>query len=527
MAILRFSRASSLCTGLVAVTGVLIPPAASAAPQSGPTLQVLETCGAHGDFPDAALLQGGDGRIYGTCQQGGAHGGGTVFVMDTDGANPAVVFDFDGAAGGFEPTGVIQGSDGLLYGTTEYGGANGFGIVYRVHTDGSGFEVLYDLDNTTTGAYPLATLIQASDGLLYGTTYSGGANNAGTVFQLATDGSFFNVILDFDGANTGAEPLGALIEGAGGVLYGTTVWGGTGSGVVFKLSPPSGHRFYWSCLRLVDFDGGSMGYGPNSTLLQASDGALYGTTYSAGANGLGTIFKVQPDGTGFAVLQNLFGTIGSGGSKGPMVERADGKLYGTLSYDGAHGAGTAFKMQKDGNGFEVLYDFDYYGVSAGYPNGLIVASDGNLYGSTLWGDPGAGVRAGVVYRLDYLASWTNYGSGLAGKLGVPGFVANSNPLLGKKLSLTVDNSRGVATGATLFIGLSRASIPVKGGTLLVGSTLLLDTFVMPAPSLTIDGDLPSDPALAGFVLDLQVIEADPAAAKGLSFTPGLELVLGW
>ena len=133
----------------------------------------------------------------------------------------------------------------------------------------------------------------------------------------------------------------------------------------------------------------------------------------------------------------------------------------------------------------------------------------------------------LVDRDAQSAGWTNYGAGFAGTNGVPGLSARADPVLGTKLTLDVENSRGAATPATLFLGSSRASIPTaKGGTLLVDAFLFLP-LALPPVDLPVSGSLPDDPTLVGLTIDLQVVEADPGAAFGLSFTAGLELKLGY
>jgi len=133
----------------------------------------------------------------------------------------------------------------------------------------------------------------------------------------------------------------------------------------------------------------------------------------------------------------------------------------------------------------------------------------------------------VFVRDQLVARWSNYGAGLAGTHGVPALTSSGNPVLGATITVSVDNSRGTSTTGLLFLGFQRAQIPTHfGGDLLVVPALILPiTFSYGADSFT--GTLPSDPTLAGFAIDLQVVEADPGALKGVSFTAGLELVLGY
>jgi Tol biopolymer transport system component len=146
----------------------------------------------------------------------------------------------------------------------------------------------------------------------------------------------------------------------------------------------------------------------------------------------------------------------------------------------------------------------------------LVANDNNLEVDTF-----------LVDRDAELAAWSNYGAGYAGTHGVPNLTARADPVLGTSLTLDVENSSGAPAAATLLLGLHRASIPTgKGGTLLVDAFLFLPV-ALPAVDLPLGGSLPDDPTLVGAIVDLQAVEADPGAAYRLSFTPGLELTLGY
>ena len=155
-----------------------------------------------------------------------------------------VLKNLDNSTTGANPrAGLVQGTDGALYGTTQINGiTGGTGTVFKLNPDGSGFTVLKNLDYSTTGAYPYAGLVQGTDGALYGTTTSGGSSDYGTVFKLKPDGSGFTVLQNLDYSTTGAYPAGGLVQGTDGALYGTTSEGGSSdAGTVFRLSfgPPA------------------------------------------------------------------------------------------------------------------------------------------------------------------------------------------------------------------------------------------------------------------------------------------------
>jgi len=189
-------------------------------------------------------VQTSEGSLYGSAYQGGTNGNGTVFRVTTNGIF-SVLHSFTGTNNGANPyAGLLQAADGVLYGTTFFGGAFGFGSIYKLTTNGV-FSTLFSFGNTN-GANPQAALIQVADGTLYGTTANGGLYTNqfgvghGTIFKLTTNGSF-STLLSFNDTN-GSHPLASLLLATDGSLYGTTANGGdSGNGTVFRLdiaTPP-------------------------------------------------------------------------------------------------------------------------------------------------------------------------------------------------------------------------------------------------------------------------------------------------
>ena len=297
--------------------------------------------------------------------------------------------------GAFPVAGLIQGLDGALYGTAQSGGSFGAGTVFKLNPDGTGFTVLKNFDSLTTGDRPTGTLIQGADGALYGTAAQGGSSGFGTVFKLNPDGTGFIVLKHFDSSTTGEAPWDGLIQGADGALYGTAVRGGTrGYGTVFKLNP-DGTGF----TVLKSFDLYTTGGGPLAGVMQGTDGALYGTAPEGGSGGAGTIFKLNPNGTGFTVLLN-FDFLTGAFSLARLIQRTDGALYGTASQGGlGYGLryGTVFKLNMDGSGFVVLKKFDNEAATSHNPYArLMEGTDGSLYGTTAFGGD---ANVGTVFRL--------------------------------------------------------------------------------------------------------------------------------
>jgi uncharacterized repeat protein (TIGR03803 family) len=194
-----------------------------------------------GQLPYAGLIQGSDGVLYGTTQQGGSGGYGTVFKLGTSGGSFSILYNFDFAVGsGYSPwAGLLQGSDAAFYGTVP-SGPSSQGAVFRLTAAGS-YTVLHTFGSAPgDGQMPYGALIQASDGALYGTTSAGGSASLGTVYKLNLDGSDYAVVYSFGPIpGDGQQPKAALMQGSDGALFGTTQLGGdVAVGTVFRLHPP-------------------------------------------------------------------------------------------------------------------------------------------------------------------------------------------------------------------------------------------------------------------------------------------------
>jgi uncharacterized repeat protein (TIGR03803 family) len=366
------------------------------------TLKYFGQSSVDGINPAAPLMIHSNGVLYGTTEQGGTNGQGTIFKLNKDGSGYAVLKSFIGNGDGANPVaGLLQGSDGALYGTTswdrESGGiVTGSGTMFRINPDGSAFQVLRHFAGGSDGANPLyGTLIQATNSLLYGTTMNGGVNSQGTVFRISQDGSNYLVIKKFGGGSEGYGPYGGLIQASDGALYGTTANGGTNAqGTIFKLNL-DGTGF--TVLHSFSGPDGAVAY---AGLIQGQDGDLYGITEAGGAGGNGAIFKLNPDGTGYTVLKSL--DVDSGVlPMGALIQGANGVLYGTTSFRGNTnvllGAGTMFQLNTDGSGFRVLKVFTQTGEGHSPRAGLWQDLDGTLYG-TAWGG-GPGGLAGSIFSL--------------------------------------------------------------------------------------------------------------------------------
>jgi uncharacterized repeat protein (TIGR03803 family) len=321
--------------------------------------------------PTASLIQATDGNLYGTTAGDGATGNGTVFQVTTGGGY-TLLYSFSGGGDGANPeAGLVQASDGTLYGTTQIDGSGGHGTIFHITTNGT-LTTVYSFTGKGDGSGANA-LVQASDGNLYGTTAYGGTNRFGTVFRFTTNGTL-TTLYSFTGGSDGSQPSAALLQASDGNLYGTTAVGGTnGYGSVFRISTSG------ALTPLYSFTGGSDGKLPAAALLQAKDENLYGTTLSGGSHGNGAFFRIATNGT-FVLLYSFAGVQVRGG----LIQATDGYLYGTCRNAGAPGYGNIFRITTNG-AFATLYSF-MAGADGTTPvAGLVQASDSTFYGTTVGG----------------------------------------------------------------------------------------------------------------------------------------------
>jgi uncharacterized repeat protein (TIGR03803 family) len=350
---------------------------------AGSEFQVLrQFTNEDGAHPFCDLVRGSDGAHYGTTVTGNnSTDYDAIFKMNPDGSGFTVLMNFDSpTTGGNCWGGLLLGSDGALYGTTYYGGTGSAGTVFKINQDGTGFAVLKNFVAATTGGASYARLLEV-DEVLYGTTYTGGNGNAGTVFKLNLDGSGFTVLKHFDNSTTGGHPTSGLILGPDGALYGAAFHGGSFlSGTIFKLNA-DGSSFSVLKHLNVSVTGGY----PAARLLRGSDDELYGSTSEGGSLEVGTIFTIHPDGSGFRVLKNLHrSTEGAFPSSG-LIEADNGKLYGTTLNGGTYDRGTVFQMKMSGEGYRVLKRIDNSTTGYFLYGGLMQGTDGALYGAAAYG----------------------------------------------------------------------------------------------------------------------------------------------
>jgi uncharacterized repeat protein (TIGR03803 family) len=298
-----------------------------------------------GAMPNGPLVQTADGALWGTTQIGGKQFGGAVFRLRTDGFLE-VMHSFDFLDGITPTAGLMLAADGSLWGTTSYNGLGNSGTVFRIDQKGN-FSVVRNFgDQGGAGTHPLGRLVQKADGSVWGTTsyttvHGSVPGGGGTVFRIAPDGSFavMNSLSDV-GCPDGCRPSAGLAEGGDGWLYGTaTVGGRSGGGTVFRVDDAGVVQVVHAFKAGPALDGSF----PFGDLLRSSDGALYGTTWSGGTKksqqGPGTVFKI--DAAGAYSQLHVFQCLKTGcGPHSGLVETAPGVFVGTApnaQYDITHG----------------------------------------------------------------------------------------------------------------------------------------------------------------------------------------------
>lgn len=362
----------------------------------------------------------GGGWLCGTTFSGGSQGEGTVFYMNLDGTMFTNVSALSSTLNAGFPQGGLAVSGNNFYGTTMAGGVNKAGAVFAGQTNGS-VTVLHSFDTLSQdtalnveGAYPCGWLVQ-SGSTLYGAASAGGPNGNGTLFSLSTSGGSLTVLHAFSsldansGTNSdGATPRDGLVL-SGSTLYGTASGGGAnGAGVVFSIGTDGTgftvlHHFAALDPLTTTNSGGAF---PCSGLV-LSNNMLYGTTIAGGTGGKGTLFAIGTGGSGFAVLHDfpatdpVTGTNAGGASPCGRLILSGNVLYGTASAGGSGAAGTVFSLDITGPSFNTLYNFEpvtgtgtnTYGA---YPTSPLLRLGNTLYGPAFSGGPGG---AGTIFSL--------------------------------------------------------------------------------------------------------------------------------
>jgi len=365
----------------------------------------------------SALVIGNGGVLYGICLDGGSSNQGAVFSLtppaSVGGAWTEDLYSFPGGKGGVEPTGLSISSRQVLYGTTSYGGSAKFGTVFSLRPPsapgGSWTErVLYNFAGVRDGGNPGAGVV-SSRGVIYGTTFAGGSDGEGTVFSLTppatTGGSWTEAVIHNYSVPDGDSPLGGVVAGNDGVLYGTAQAGGLGGrGTLFSLTPPTSPGGSWTETILHAFSGtGSDGATPTGNLAIGQGSVLYGVAGGGGLN-YGLVYSLSPPASPggswtYTIIHAFNGTDG-GLPQAGVVIGGSGKLYGTTLGGGTSGDGVVFELTPPGSlvgswTYRTLQRFS--GSDGASPRAaLVLGGAGVLYGTT---SGGGATNNGTVFSL--------------------------------------------------------------------------------------------------------------------------------
>lgn len=387
---------TSLGTMLLAVAAVgLLCALFGARAPSGAT-RTYAPLYAFGRAPEApagtpgGLVEGSDGALYGTSTMLRE----TIFRFDPDQKLIKLLHSVsvgDGRQVGLGPR-LVACREGFLYGTTASGGAAARGTVFKLRSDGTGFRVLHTFRDTPgEGASPIGRLAVDPRGFIYGTTLYGGNLNRGVLFQLTRDGTDFTVLHHFDAEMDGSNPQAGVILAGRDALFGTTVNGGAfSSGCVFRFD--LAERSF-SVLHHFG-EPHPDGQHPYAELCLGEDNFLYGTTSGGGKFGLGTVFRLATDGSGYALLHQFGGSDGAF-PYSALVQGPDQLLYGTAA-GGGEMRGTVFRLKLNGDGFRTLHRFESLEYDGANPYTGLALSRGLLYGTTREGGKSG---AGTIFAL--------------------------------------------------------------------------------------------------------------------------------
>jgi uncharacterized repeat protein (TIGR03803 family) len=382
------------------------------------------------DSPRGGLLADASGDLFGTTESGGAHGGGTVFEVTGSGfvpggpAQPAppsvgvlvppnrltTLINFDGAVGysndGTGPEGdLIADSNGDLFGTTGGGGVGtpanpANGTVFEIKKTAGGYAsspttlVSFNLDDPDAPQTPMAGLLADANGDLFGTTYLGGANGFGTVFEIKKAAGGYagkaTTLISFSNNADGAEPKGSLIADANGDLFGTTYLGGAedadglSHGTLFEIAKTAA-GYASTPTTLISFSGDD-GDAPVASLIADANGDLFGTTELGGLDGGGTVFEIKKTAAGYANTPTTLVNFEVEVPVGSLIADSRGDLFGTTEAGGANNGGTVFEIVKTAAGYGstpiTLASFQDLSDGLSPLGSLIMDANGDLFGTT-------------------------------------------------------------------------------------------------------------------------------------------------
>ena len=337
----------------------------------------------NGSYPQGSLMQATNGKLYGMTLHGGSHSRGVIFEYNPTTNIYTKKFDFlssgNGARGSYGS--LVQASNGKLYGMTYFGGAYLIGTLFEYNITTNTVVAKVDFDNINKGKEAYGSLLKASNGKLYGMTSKGGVNNKGVFFEYNPATDNYTKILDFDGRNNGAIPYSSLMQASNGKLYGMTSEGGINDkGVIYEYNITTD-----TVIKKINFSQSDLGATPEGSLLKASNGKLYGLTRMGGIHGYGVLFEYDITNHSYSKKADFNGVNNGKSPYGSLIQASNGKLYGLTSTGGSANKGVLFE-------YDILNDTlikkaDFNGIYNGEePRGsLLQATNGKLYGMTFFG----------------------------------------------------------------------------------------------------------------------------------------------
>jgi uncharacterized repeat protein (TIGR03803 family) len=383
---------------LLGLGGWLAMPVNPAAAQVIDILHSFSGGANDGQGPQGSLLLSGS-TVWGMTQSGGGANEGIVFNVAIDGGNFAVRHSFaNSLTDGHQPSGSLVQSGSSLFGMTEAGGLPNVGVIFQIGSSGGGYSVIRSFTGgPTDGAEPFGTLTQSGT-TFFGFTSSGGSirnttsgnYSNGAIFKMNTDGTGYSLLHSFGGPGDGQLPRSGAPIVSGSSLYGMTLFGGIGGGVVFKMGTDgTGYTILHTFTGSVVGDGAAA-YG-QMTLVGSR---LYGMTGAGGTANHGTIFEIDTDGTGYTVLHSFTGVAGDGSAPFGELTLVGSTLYGTTGEGGTDALGTIFGINTDGSDFELLHSFTGGPNDGAGPSGDLLVVGSNFYGMT---SAGGSSNDGVIF----------------------------------------------------------------------------------------------------------------------------------
>jgi uncharacterized repeat protein (TIGR03803 family) len=340
-----------------------------------------------------SLCRGTNGKLLGMTCSSGANERGAIFEWDPVNDSYKDLINFSTSENGNYFSGTpVKADNGKLYGLAANGGNSNMGILFEWDPFKQMFTRKVDFTEEK-GSYPWGSLIKADNQKLYGTTYSGGVNNMGVLFEWDYAANTYTKMVEFDGLELGKFPEHMLVSADNGKLYGMTTRGGKyDQGVLFEYDPEMN-----TCSRKLDFND-QMGYLQGNSFVEAANGKLYGMTPTGGISNNGTIFEWDITKNSYTKKIDFNGRVTGSEPLGTLVQADNGKMYGMTRSGGSYGQGVIFEWDPVNNIISGKRSFSGNQDGAQPYGDLLLASNGKMYGMT---GLGGATHGGILFEWDY------------------------------------------------------------------------------------------------------------------------------